>query len=441
MPHAPVYLDYHATTPVDPRVLEGDAAVLHGALRQPGVRRSHAWGWKAQEAVEAARREVAALIGATAREIIFTSGATESNNLAIQRRRRDARRPSGAASSCPAIEHKSRARGVEAARARPAGASRFVPVARDGRVDLAAMAAALAAPTALVERDGRQQRDRRDSAARRDRRAGARGRRAPARGRRAGRRQDSRSTSTRCSIDLLSLTGHKMYGPKGCGALYIRKRTELAPLIVGGGQERGLRSGTLNVPGHRRARAGVRDWPGGDGGGERAARRAARSAAGRTARELDGVTVNGSLEHRLPHNLHVSFAGVDRRVAPASASATSRCRRDRRAGRRRPTPSHVLRAICGDATDAVGVDPLRARPVHDRRRDRLRHREVHDRRPQAARHSAGTRRPAPPRLPMKITVAHSPDSDDAFMFYGLASGAVHGRTASRSIRSCRTSSR
>jgi cysteine desulfurase len=145
-------------------------------------------------------------------------------------------------------------------------------------------------------------------------------------------------------IDLLSLTGHKMYGPKGCGALFIRKRTELAPLICGGGQERGLRSGTLNVPGIV-------------GLGEACALCGADLAeeAARVGRlrdrlldglrsSLEGVSVNGSLEHRLPHNLHVSFAGVDGAsliigIGDIAVSSGSACSSSSE------TPSHVLEAL------------------------------------------------------------------------------------------------
>jgi cysteine desulfurase len=149
-------------------------------------------------------------------------------------------------------------------------------------------------------------------------------------------------------IDLISITGHKMYGPKGCGALYVRKRTEIAPAIRGGGQERGLRSGTLNVPGivglGRACAVARAELP------EESRRLSAlrdRLLAGLTA-GLDGIVVNGSLEHRLPHNLHVNFEGVDgdslligiSDIAVSSGSACSSAS---------ATPSHVLRALFGDA--------------------------------------------------------------------------------------------
>jgi cysteine desulfurase len=155
-------------------------------------------------------------------------------------------------------------------------------------------------------------------------------------------------------IDLLSLTGHKMYGPKGCGALVVRKKTELAPLICGGGQERGLRSGTLNVPGIV-------------GLGEACAVCQAEMAAeaarlgalrdrllGGLTSGLDGVSVNGSMAHRLPHNLHVSFAGVDGAslvigIGDIAVSTGSACSSASEA------PSHVLQALGGEAAASASI--------------------------------------------------------------------------------------
>ena len=348
MPRAPVYLDYHATTPVDRRVLEAMLPFFTETFGNPASS-SHAWGWKAQEAVETARRDVAGLIGASAREIVFTSGATESNNFAL----------CGVVDSAPAsrrgivvsaIEHKSV---LEASRRLEQRGWRLtvVPVRPDGRIDLDVLREAITTETALVS----------VMAANNEigviqplaeigamtRAAGALLHVDAAQG--AGKIPIDVDAM---AIDLLSLTGHKMYGPKGCGALYVRKRTELAPLIVGGGQERGMRSGTLNVPGivglgracaicraemadeHARI-AGLRD----------------RLLEGlRTA--LGGVRVNGSLEHRLPNNLHVSFDGVDGDslllgIGDIAVSSGSAC------GSASMAPSHVLRAICGDSPSAA----------------------------------------------------------------------------------------
>ena len=340
---SPVYLDSHATTPVDKRVLDAMLPYFTEVFGNPASS-SHAWGWKAQEAVEAARRDVAALIGAQAREIIFTGGATESNNFAIQ----------GVASRAPetrrhiavsAVEHKSV---LESAHRLESQGWRVttLPIRRDGRLDLDALDRAVTAETALVSVMGANNE------------IGVTqplaeiGAIAHARG--SLFHVDAAQAAGKIPIDveamhidLLSLTGHKMYGPKGCGALYIRKRTDIAALLVGGGQERGLRSGTLNVPGIvglGRACAIC-----GTEMSEEAARLGHlrnRLLAGLTA-ELDGVIVNGSLEHRLPHNLHVSFTDVDGEslligIGDIAVSSGSAC------ASASGTPSHVLRALLGD---------------------------------------------------------------------------------------------
>ena len=342
MAHAPIYLDSHATTPVDPRVLAAMLPYFTHVFGNPASS-NHAWGWKAQEAVDAARGDVAALIGATAREIVFTSGATESNNHAIFGAAADAA-PARRHIVTSAIDHKSVLEPSQ--RLESSGWRRtVVPVHGDGRVNLDALDAAVSDETALVSimaannEIGVIQPLAEISAI-----AHARG---------ALLHVDAAQAVGKVPIDvaalgmdLLSLTAHKMYGPKGCGALYIRKRLELSPLIVGGGQERGVRAGTLNVPGivglgracaiclvemaDERARlSGLRD----------------RLLEGLTSR-LEGVVVNGSMQYRLPHNLHVSFAGVDGEslligigdIAVSSGSACSSAS---------GTPSHVLAAIMG----------------------------------------------------------------------------------------------
>lgn len=350
MPHAPVYLDYHATTPVDRRVVDAMLPYFTECFGNPASS-GHQWGWKAQEAVEQARRDVAALIGATAREIVFTSGATESNNLAIQ----------GVAAEAPperrhvvvsAIEHKSV---LEAAARLERSGWRVtvLPVRKDGMIDLEPLDRAVTDDTALV------------SVMAANNEIGVLqplaeiGEIAHARG--AIFHVDAAQGAGKIPIDvgamhvdLLALTGHKMYGPKGCGALFVRKRTELAPLIIGGGQERGLRSGTLNVPGIVGLGAACaicqREMP------QEAIRMRQlrdRLLSGLTS-QIDGVIVNGSLEHRLPNNLHVSFSGVDGEslligigdIAVSSGSACSSAS---------ATPSHVLRAILGDDVPAAAI--------------------------------------------------------------------------------------
>ena len=350
MSHAPVYLDYHATTPVDRRVVDAMLPYFTECFGNPASS-GHQWGWKAQEAVEQARRNVAGLIGATAREIVFTSGATESNNLAIQ----------GVAAEAPperrhvvvsAIEHKSVLEA--AARLQRSGwRVTVLPVRKDGMIDLEPLDRAVTDDTALV------------SVMAANNEIGVLqplaeiGKIAHARG--AIFHVDAAQGAGKIPIDvgamhvdLLALTGHKMYGPKGCGALFVRKRTELAPLIIGGGQERGLRSGTLNVPGIVGLGAACaicqREMP-----QESIRMRHLRDRLlnGLTT-EIDGVIVNGSLEHRLPNNLHVSFSGVDGEslligigdIAVSSGSACSSAS---------ATPSHVLRAILGDDVPAAAI--------------------------------------------------------------------------------------
>jgi len=346
MSHAPVYLDAHATTPADPRVVEAMLPYFTQHFGNPASA-SHAWGWKAQEAVEEARREVAALIGAAAREIVFTSGATESNNFAINGVAQLAA-PDRRAIVTSAIEHKSV---LEASKRLAASGWRvtILPVQPDGRVDLDALRAATTRETALVT----------IMAANNEigvvQPLAEIGAIAHAAG--ALFHVDAAQAVGKIpidvnamNIDLLSLTGHKMYGPKGCGALFVRKRTELAPLIVGGGQERGLRSGTLNVPGIvglGKACAISRVDMAAESA--RLARLRDRLLAGLQAR-LDRVTVNGSLQHRLPHNLHVTFADVDHAslvlaIGDIAVSSGSAC------GSASAEPSHVLRAIGADASE------------------------------------------------------------------------------------------
>lgn len=342
MSHAPVYLDYHATTPVDRRVLDRMLPFFTETFGNPASS-THQWGWRAQEAVEQARREVAALIGATPREIYFTSGATESNNLAMQGvwSSIDASRRGVIVS---AIEHKSMLEG--AARLGDRGAEvTILPVNREGVIDLAALAGVVSERTALVS----------VMAANNEigvvqplAEIGAITRAAGAlllvdAAQAAGKIPIDVAAMR---IDVLSLTAHKFYGPKGIGAIYVRKATKLDPLIVGGGQERGMRSGTLNVPGIvglgaacAICRADMATES------ERIARLRDRLLAGLQS-ALDGVIVNGSMKHRLPNNLHVSFSGVDGEslligIGDIAVSSGSAC------ASASGTPSHVMCALMG----------------------------------------------------------------------------------------------
>ncbi len=343
MARPPIYLDYHATTPVDPRVLEVMLPYFTETFGNPASS-SHAWGWKAQEAVEEARRRVARLIGSSAREVVFTSGATESNNWAVKGVAAAAP-PGRRHLVCSAIEHKcvlETCRSLESA----GWTLSVVPVHADGRIDLEALAAAVTDATALVSvmvannEVGVIQPMAEIAAI-----AHAHG---------ALVHTDAAQAVGKIpvdvealGVDLLSLTAHKMYGPKGCGALYVKKRTGLSPLIVGGGQERGFRSGTLNVPGIvglgyacHLDRLEMADET------SRLARMRDRLLEG-LRRSAGPVRVNGSLDHRLPHNLHVSFEGVDGEsltigigdIAVSSGSACSSAS---------AAPSHVLRALLGD---------------------------------------------------------------------------------------------
>jgi cysteine desulfurase len=308
---ARIYLDCHATTPVDPRVLEAMLPYFTEKFGNPASR-MHAFGREAHEAVERARAEVAALLGADPSEIVFTSGATESDNLAIKGVL-EAYRDKGDHIVTVATEHPAV---LETCRAlERAGRARvtYLPVRRDGLLDLDRLREAITDRTVLVsvmyahneigvlqpvEEIGRICRERgvffhSDLA-------------------QAAGKVPVDVEAMR--IDLASLSAHKMYGPKGVGALYVRRRrprVKLVPLLDGGGHEDGRRSGTVPVPlvvGFGRACAlAAREMP------EEAPRvLALRERLRRLIFEnLDHVHVNGSLERRLPGNLNVSFAYVD----------------------------------------------------------------------------------------------------------------------------------
>ncbi|HSB20088.1 MAG TPA: IscS subfamily cysteine desulfurase [Anaeromyxobacteraceae bacterium] len=338
----PVYMDCNATTPVDPRVLE---AMLPFFTVDFGnaASRSHSFGWRAEEAVEAARAEVARLIGATAREIVFTSGATESDNLAIKGAARFHQSRGRHLVTCR-TEHKAVLDSMHALE-RQGFEVTFLPVGSDGRIDPGEVAKAIRPDTILVsvmhannetgvlhpvEEIGRIARERGVLF-----------------------HTDAVQSAGKIPVDveklgadLLSLSAHKMYGPKGVGALYVRRRPRARILaeIDGGGHERGLRSGTLNVPGI--VGFGRACQVAGEGMAEEAARvlglrERLRHGLGRG---VEGLTVNGSLEHRLPGCLNVSFAHVEgealmmavRDVAVSSGSACTSASLE---------PSYVLRAM------------------------------------------------------------------------------------------------
>ncbi len=342
-PKLPVYMDNHATTQVDPRVLE---AMLPYFTEKYGnaASRNHEFGWKAEEAVENARGQVARLINASPKEIIFTSGATESDNLALKGVA-ELHRAKGNHIITQVTEHKAvldvckrlESNGCEIT---------YLSVAKDGLINLDDLRRAITPKTILISimyanneigvvqpiaKIGKIAKQ-------------------------AGVLFHTDAVQAigkipvdveRDGIDLLSISAHKLYGPKGAGALYVRRknpRVQLAPMIDGGGHERGLRSGTLNVPGivglGKACEIAAKEM----------AEEAARLAALRDKLKdsilsrLDGATINGSMDHRLPGNLNLSFAGVEgdallmgiNDVAVSSGSACTSATLE---------PSHVLSAL------------------------------------------------------------------------------------------------
>ncbi len=338
----PIYMDNHATTPVDPRVLEAMLPCFRGDFGNASSK-SHAFGWRAEEAVEAARAQVAALIGASPKELIWTSGATESNNLAIKGAAQFYEQK-GRHLVTVATEHKAVLDSMHALE-RDGWTVTVLPVGADGRLDPAALKAALRPDTVLV------------SVMHANNETGviqpieAIG----AITRAAGVLFHCDAVQSagkipfdveRACVDLASLSAHKLYGPKGVGALYVRRkpRVRLVAQMDGGGHERGFRSGTLNVPGI------VGFGKACELAGQEREVEAARvlSLRERLRRGLEAgldlLAVNGSMEHRLPGNLNVSFAYVEgeammmaiKDVAVSSGSACTSASLE---------PSYVLRAM------------------------------------------------------------------------------------------------
>ena len=339
----PVYLDYHATTPVDPRVLEAMVPHFTERFGNPASRQ-HAFGWEAQDAVEQARRQVADLLNASPGEVVFTSGASESNNLAIKGVA-CALRERGNHVVAVSTEHKSVLDSCKRLE-RDGFRVTWLPVDRDGLVELDALRSAVTDRTVLVSvmaannEIGVLQPLAEIAAIVHERGALLHTDAAQAVGKVP---LDVKAIG----VDLLSLTAHKCYGPKGSGALYLRRQRPKLPIecqIDGGGHENGLRSGTLNVPGivglgacAELAGSLMRD--------ESARLSAMRDRLLQGLRDrLDGVRVNGSLERRLPHNLHVSFEAIEGEallmaLGDLAVSTGSACSSGSQA------PSHVLQAI------------------------------------------------------------------------------------------------
>lgn len=306
----PIYLDYAATTPVDPKVAEKMVAclTLDGNFANPASR-SHVYGWRAEEAVENARRQVADLVGADPREIIWTSGATESDNLAIKGVAH-ARADRGRHIVTSQVEHKAvldschqlEREGFEVTYLKPGADGLITPEQlraelREDTVlvslmhvnnevgtinDIAALGALAHAGGALMHVDAAQSTGKLPI--------------------------DLRSLP----VDLMSFCAHKTYGPKGIGALFVRRdpQLKLEALIHGGGHERGMRSGTLathQIVGMGESFALAAELMEADN--QRIAQLRDRLLAGLA--ELPGVSLNGSAEQRVPHNLNLAFAGVD----------------------------------------------------------------------------------------------------------------------------------
>jgi cysteine desulfurase len=339
----PIYLDNHATTRMDPRVLE---AMLPYFTEDFGnaASRNHSFGWVAEEAVEKGRKQLADLIGSTAKEIVFTSGATESNNLAIKGVA-EMYAQKGNHIITAATEHKAvldTCKRLEKHGCRVT----YLPVRPDGLIDLNQLRDAITDKTVLVSimygnnEIGTIQPIGEIGAICRDK----------------GVLFHTDATQAvgkipvnvlNDNIDLMSCSAHKMYGPKGVGALYVRRknpRVQLTAQMDGGGHERGFRSGTLNVPGivgfgkaAELCRMGMM---------EEIAR--ASEMRGRLKdkllAELDESYINGTMEHRLPHNLNISFAYVEGEsllmgindIAVSSGSACTSATLE---------PSYVLKAL------------------------------------------------------------------------------------------------
>jgi len=339
----PIYMDNHATTPVDPRVLETMLPYFTETFGN-AASRNHEFGWKAEEGVERGREQVAKVVGATPKEIIWTSGATESDNLAIKGVA-EMYREKGNHIITEVTEHKAvldtckrlEKDGFEVT---------YLPVQRDGRIDLDDLRKAITPKTILItimyanNEIGVVQPIAEIGAIAKEKGVFFHVDGVQAVGK-------IPVDVNKDNIDLLSISAHKLYGPKGVGALYVRRRNprvQLAAIIDGGGHERGMRSGTLNVPGIV--------------GFGKACELCQQEMVTESARlrglrdrlkdaifsQLDEVYVNGSMTFRLPHNLNVSFAYVEGEsmlmgindIAVSSGSACTSATLE---------PSYVLKAL------------------------------------------------------------------------------------------------
>jgi cysteine desulfurase len=337
--HMTVYLDYHATTPVDERVLKLMLPYFSGKFGN-AASGSHSYGWEAEGAVEVARRKVAELAGASPREVVFTSGATESDNLALK----GAIDAAGGRGHILTVASEHKAVLDSALHLERQGCAVTVLKPRgDGLLDLGELCDAIRPETVVVSvmyannEIGVIQPAAEIGAICRAKGVLFHSDAVQAFGK-------IPVNMVRDGIDMMSVTAHKMYGPKGVGALIVGRRAHIAAQMDGGGHENGMRSGTLNVPGivgfgEACALAGaVLQEEGSRIAGLRDCLLARLKSA------LDGVHVNGSRERRLPGNLNVSFAGVEGdalmlALPDLAVSAASAC------GSHGPAGSHVLQAI------------------------------------------------------------------------------------------------
>lgn len=338
----PIYLDYQSTTPCDPRVLETMIPYFTEEFGNPHSR-SHAYGWRAEEAVESARAQVAAIIHADPREVIFTSGATESNNLALKGVAYFYKAQKDHIVTC-VTEHKcvlDSCRHLE----QMGFKITYLPVEKNGIIDLKRLRDAITDRTSLVSimavnnEIGVIQPLAEIGKICRDKGVFFHTDAAQAVGK-------IPIDVEAMNIDLLSLSSHKIYGPKGVGALYVRRkpRIRLVSLIDGGGQERGMRSGTLSTPlcvglGKACAIAATEMVT------ENLTLTALRNRFyQKITSELEEVYVNGDFDKRIPGNLNISFAHVEgeglmmgiKDLAVSSGSACTSASLE---------PSYVLRAL------------------------------------------------------------------------------------------------
>jgi len=339
----PIYMDYHATTPVDPRVVESMLPYFTEHFGN-AASRNHPFGWEAEEAVELGRKQVAELIGANAKEIVFTSGATESDNLAIKGVAEMYREKGNHIITC-VTEHKAV---IDTCKRLEKEGYRvtYLPVQKDGLVNLDDLRAAISEKTILItimaanNEIGVVQPVAEIGAIAKEKGILFHTDAVQAVGK-------IPFNVNELKVDMASISAHKMYGPKGVGALYVRRRNPrvlLSPLIDGGGHERGMRSGTLNVPGivgFGKAAELCRVEMTSD----TARLKGLRDRLNKKLHDgLDEIYINGSMEHRLPHNLNISFAYVEGEsllmgindVAVSSGSACTSASLE---------PSYVLKAL------------------------------------------------------------------------------------------------